>query len=92
MPKLEFIESAHGEDALYDENTILCEQGYYTECEKIEEGEIFEVPRNYIGKVNSEKELFILSREICYTEKIPANGVSLYEGEYVLEGDLIKRV
>ena len=92
MPTLGFVESAHGEDALYDENTILCEQGYYTECEKIEEGEIFEVPRNYIGGVNSEKELYILSRENGYTEKILANGFTLYEGKYMIEGDLIKRV
>ncbi len=93
MPKLDYLYEVEEYDEFDSEDAILIEQGNCTDCIEIEEGEVFEIPHNFLGEIDAEKDIYILREEFHgHYEKELINGVTLYEGRYVIEGDILREI
>lgn len=95
MPTIEYLRDLRGYDEFDEENgdALLYEQGYEGVTEVIENGESFEIPTNHIGRIMDEKEYYFLVEimDNVYDKEL-ANDSELIEGEYMLEGDIIKTI
>lgn len=95
MPTIEHMRELRGIDEFDEEmdDALLFEQGYEGVSVEIEDGEYFKIPENHIGRIIDEEEYYffagIMDDEI---EKELANDCELIEGNYLLEGDIIKAI
>jgi len=53
----------------YNLDDVLHQQGYDGDYVDIEDDEIFEIPEDYIGRINSEEEYYLLTSEEDLDEK-----------------------
>jgi len=94
MPTVDYLREIRGYDVFDDEDdeALLFEQGYEGVQDEIEDGETFEIPQNYIGRIVDEREFYfhIEIMENVFDKQL-ANDCNLVAGKYLLEGDTITK-
>ncbi len=92
QPTLENLREDLGYEEWEDENedALLFQQGYDSECVEVEDGDSFEIPEGFIGRIADDDKSYYMNVEI-------ADGVwekeeildELGAGHYRLDGDII---